>query len=48
MPPREPGPAVLEVDELSLEHGIRGRWVQALDRVSLRIERGEALGLVGE
>jgi oligopeptide/dipeptide ABC transporter ATP-binding protein len=43
-----PGPPVLEVDELSLELGIRGRWVQALDRVSLRIERGEALGLVGE
>jgi oligopeptide/dipeptide ABC transporter ATP-binding protein len=39
---------VLEIEELSLELGIRGRWVQALDRVSLRIERGEALGLVGE
>jgi oligopeptide/dipeptide ABC transporter ATP-binding protein len=46
--PRAPGPPVLEVEELSLELGIRGRWVQALDRVSLRIERGEALGLVGE
>ena len=48
MPPRESGPPVLEVEELSLELGIRGRWVQALDRVSLRIDRGEALGLVGE
>jgi ABC-type glutathione transport system ATPase component len=46
--PRAPGPPVLEVEELSLELGIRGRWVQALDRVSLRVERGEALGLVGE
>ena len=48
MSPRAPGPPVLEVEELSLELGIRGRWVQALDRVNLRIERGEALGLVGE
>ena len=38
----------LEISELSVELSIGGRWVQALDRVSLTIERGEVLGLVGE
>jgi oligopeptide/dipeptide ABC transporter ATP-binding protein len=39
---------VLEVQDLSVELGIGGRWIQALDRVGLTIERGEVLGLVGE
>ena len=45
---RDREPPVLEVRDLSLELSIRGRWVRALDGVSLTIHRGEALGLVGE
>jgi oligopeptide/dipeptide ABC transporter ATP-binding protein len=41
-------PPVLEVRDLCLDLSIGGRWVQALDHVSLTIRRGEALGLVGE
>jgi oligopeptide/dipeptide ABC transporter ATP-binding protein len=40
--------AVLDIRDLSVELGIGGRWIQALDRVGLTIERGEVLGLVGE
>ena len=40
--------AVLEVENLCVELGIGGRWVRALNDVSLRIRPGEALGLVGE
>jgi len=39
---------VLEVKDLCVELGIGGRWVPALNEVSLTIKRGEALGLVGE
>jgi oligopeptide/dipeptide ABC transporter ATP-binding protein len=39
---------VLEIRDLSVELSIGGRWIQALDRVGLTIERGEVLGLVGE
>jgi len=39
---------VLEIRDLSVELSIGGRWIQALDRVGLSIERGEVLGLVGE
>jgi oligopeptide/dipeptide ABC transporter ATP-binding protein len=39
---------VLDVRDLSVELGIGGRFVAALDRVTLAIERGEVLGLVGE
>ncbi|HXJ80029.1 MAG TPA: ABC transporter ATP-binding protein [Candidatus Methylomirabilis sp.] len=42
------GPAVLEVEDLCVELGIRETWVQALNDVSLTIRRGEVLGLVGE
>jgi oligopeptide/dipeptide ABC transporter ATP-binding protein len=42
------GPPVLEVEGLSVELSVGGVWVQALDGVSLRIRRGEVLGLVGE
>jgi len=45
---RDREPPVLEVRDLCLELAIRGRWVRALDGVSLTIHRGEALGLVGE
>jgi oligopeptide/dipeptide ABC transporter ATP-binding protein len=39
---------VLEVEDLSVELSIGGRWVRALNNVSLGIRAGEALGLVGE
>jgi peptide/nickel transport system permease protein len=42
------GGPVLEVRDLSVELSIGGRWVPALQRVSLGIRRGEALGVVGE
>jgi peptide/nickel transport system ATP-binding protein len=40
--------AVLDIRDLSVELSIGGRWIQALDRVGLTIERGQVLGLVGE
>ncbi len=40
--------AVLEVEDLSVELSIRGRWVRAVNDVSLTIRAGETLGLVGE
>ncbi len=45
---RDSETAVLEVENLSVELGIGGRWVRALNNVSLSIRAGEALGLVGE
>ena len=39
---------VLDIRELSVELSIGGRWIPALDRVGLTIQRGEVLGLVGE
>jgi oligopeptide/dipeptide ABC transporter ATP-binding protein len=42
------GAVVLEVQGLSVELSIGGRWVPAVSDVSLTIRRGEALGLVGE
>jgi len=43
----EPG-MVLEIEDLCVELSIEGRWVRAVDHVSLYIRRGEVLGLVGE
>ena len=45
-----PGPPLLELHALSMNYPIRGstKVVQAVDRVSLSIGRGETLGLVGE
>jgi oligopeptide/dipeptide ABC transporter ATP-binding protein len=40
--------AVLEISHLSVDLGIKGAWIPALNDVSLTIERGEVLGLVGE
>jgi oligopeptide/dipeptide ABC transporter ATP-binding protein len=40
--------AVLEVDALCVELSIGGRWVRALNNVSLTVNAGEVLGLVGE
>jgi len=40
--------AVLEVRDLCVELGIGGRWIRALNDVSLTIRGGETLGLVGE
>ena len=42
------GGFVLEVNDLCVELGIGGRWVPALEHVSLGIQRGEVLGVVGE
>ena len=39
---------VLEISGLCVELSIGGRWVRALNDVSLAIHRGEALGLIGE
>src|SRR5688572_435039 len=39
---------VLDVSGLSIDLGIKGAMVRALNDVSLTIERGEVLGLVGE
>ena len=42
------GGFVLEVNDLCVELGIGGRWVPALEHVSLGNQRGEVLGVVGE
>lgn len=39
---------VLEVEDLCVELSIRGKWVRAVNDVSLTIRGGETLGLVGE
>jgi oligopeptide/dipeptide ABC transporter ATP-binding protein len=41
-------PAVLDVHNLSVELSIGGRWVRALNDVTLSIGAGEVVGLVGE
>ncbi len=54
--PREPSPPLVEAREVSKVfsarpglHGSAGkRWVRAVDRVSLSIDQGEIVGLVGE
>ncbi|HYB40749.1 MAG TPA: ABC transporter ATP-binding protein [Candidatus Methylomirabilis sp.] len=48
MPRVDGQPAVLEVRNLCVDLGIGGRWIRALDDVSLDVRAGEALGLVGE
>jgi oligopeptide transport system ATP-binding protein len=42
--------AALEVSDLSVRFAVAGswRWLQAVDNVSFRVERGETLGVVGE
>lgn len=40
--------AALEIENLCVELSIGGRWVRALNDVSLSVRGGEALGLVGE
>jgi peptide/nickel transport system ATP-binding protein len=40
--------SLLEIQDLSIEFRTRSGTVQALERVSLAIERGETVGLVGE
>ena len=42
------GEPLLEMVEVSRTYGSRGRAVQALSRVSLRLGEGERLGIVGE
>ena len=42
------GALVLDVSDLCVDLGIGGRWVPALQHVSLGIRRGEVLGVVGE
>ncbi|WRS26275.1 ABC transporter ATP-binding protein [Oscillospiraceae bacterium MB08-C2-2] len=38
----------LQITELSKEFPIRGRWLHAVNGVSLSLRRGECLGIVGE
>lgn len=45
---REAFPSLLEVQQLSLEFRTRSGTVHALENISLRIEKGETVGLVGE
>jgi peptide/nickel transport system ATP-binding protein len=40
--------SLLEVEDLSIRFRTSAGFVQAVDRVSLRVERGEMLGLAGE
>lgn len=44
------GPAALEYDDVRVHYGsrMRGRVLPAVDGVTLRLERGQVLGLVGE
>lgn len=39
---------LLDIKELSMHYKIKGGWVRAVDNVSLELDRGESLGLVGE
>ena len=39
---------LLQVEELSVEFRTRHGIVKALDRVSLSLDKGETLGIVGE
>jgi len=41
-------PAMLEMSRLSLSVAIQGGWVQAVSDVSLKLQPGRVLGLVGE
>lgn len=47
-PDSEDRPPVLEIDNLSIRYGEGGAAVRAVEGVSLRIARGEILGLAGE
>jgi len=40
--------ALLEVSDLTMHYKTRSGWVQAVDNVSFSLDRGEAIGLVGE
>jgi oligopeptide/dipeptide ABC transporter ATP-binding protein len=40
--------SLLEIDDLSVEYRIASGSLRAVDHVSLRVEAGEALGIVGE
>ena len=43
-----PDPALLAVEDLTVELAVGGRWVPVVDRVSFSVGRGECVGLVGE
>ncbi len=43
-----PQPALLEVEELTVEFPVAGEWVPVVDRASFSVSRGECVGLVGE
>src|SRR5881398_816571 len=41
-------PAILETQDLTTNYRTASGWVRAAEGVNLRVEKGEALGLVGE
>lgn len=44
----EPGPPVLEVEDLAIDYKIGPDWKTAVRDISFTIDRGESFGLVGE
>src|SRR5262249_6451462 len=46
--PVSPGAPVLELKRLQIDHGLPDRTVHAVNGIDLRIEKGEAVGIVGE
>ncbi len=40
--------ALLEVSDLTMHYQTRSGWVQAVEKVNLSLDRGDAIGLVGE
>jgi oligopeptide/dipeptide ABC transporter ATP-binding protein len=46
--PLDPGAALLDVRDLSVEFYARKRWLRVVDGVTFQVKPGEVLGLVGE
>jgi peptide/nickel transport system permease protein len=44
----EPDPILFDVRDLTMFYGLEDAWLRAADGVSLQLDRGDSLGLVGE